>query len=81
VPHARGALARLAHDGECFRKNLIQDFPLAVLAIVFVARIFNGILNLRLKLRGSFREAARQRASRFQGSNALICSMIGTRST
>src|ERR1051326_626197 len=52
VPHAGRSLAGFAHYGKCFRKKLVQDFPFAVLAIVFVARVFDGILNPRLEMSG-----------------------------
>src|SRR2546425_10453962 len=49
VTHAGSALAGFTNDGERFGQNLIQCFPLAVLAIIFVTRVFDGILNSRLE--------------------------------
>ena len=43
MAHAGGALAGLAHDRESFRQNLMQRFLLAIVAIVFVARVLNRL--------------------------------------
>ena len=49
MPHAGGPDACFTDDGESLRKNLIQRFLLAILAVIFVARVFDCIGNLGLE--------------------------------
>ena len=49
MTHARCAHASLADHCKRFRQNLVQRFLLAILAIVFVARVFDLIGDLRFE--------------------------------
>ena len=49
VTHSRSALACFADQGKRFRQDFLQRFLLAILAVVFIARVFDGVGDLRLE--------------------------------
>ena len=51
VAHPGRTHAGFAHHRESFRQDLVEYLLLAILAIVFIARVFNGVGNPRLVFR------------------------------
>ncbi len=49
VAHAGRALAGFADQGKRLRQDFVQRFLFAILAIVFVARVFDGVGDLCLE--------------------------------
>src|SRR6266849_3747778 len=49
MAHAGGAYTRFSHQRESFRQNLHQRFLLAMFTVVFIARVLDGLGDLRLE--------------------------------